>query len=228
MDLGNFGARFSEAQKKQLMARMKGRLEKKFVLTFNKEESMFYEESKLDAVSGATDSWGKNFAQGDQYKNTKNNEQIQNQEFYGKNFLVKDILQPIKWEMSSETKKIGKYISYKATAIIPTNDLTWYSFSWDRVNYDEKNGIKMTKIEAWYTPQIPVSHGPSEYWGLPGLILEVSAGDTTLLCYEIALNPEKKVEIKAPKKGKKVTKKEYQKIVTKKMTEFRENRTGRR
>lgn len=232
MDLGNFGARFSEAQKKQIMARLKGRLEKKFILTFNKQESMFYEESKLDAVSGATDSWGKNFAQGDQYKNTKNNEQIQNQEFYGKNFLVKDVLQPIKWEMSAETKKIGKYISYKATAVIPTNDLTWYSFSWDRIrndgNKDEKKEVKMTKVEAWYTPQVPVSHGPSEYWGLPGLILEVSAGDTTLLCYKIVMNPEKKIEIKAPKKGKKVTKSEYQKIISTKMKEFRENRAGRR
>ena len=134
--------------------------------------------------------------------------------------------------MSAETKKIGKYISYKATATIPTNDLTWYSFSWDRVSNDankgEKKEVKMTNIEAWYSPQIPVSHGPSEYWGLPGLILEVSAGDTTLLCYEIVMNPEKKLEIKAPKKGKKVTKTEYQKIISTKMKEFRENRTGRR
>jgi len=234
MSLGNFGARFSEAQKKQLMAQLKGRLEKKFVLTFNKEESMFFEESKLDAVSGATDSWGKNFAQGDQYKNTKENQQIQNQEFYGKNFLVKDVLQPIKWEMTAETKQIGKYTCYKATAIVPTNELSWYSFSWDRVsdntetNTEEKKEVKMTKVEAWYSPQIPVSHGPSEYWGLPGLILEVSAGDTTLLCYQIVMNPEQKTEIKTPRKGKVVTKNEYQAIVSNKMKEFRDNRRGRR
>ena len=231
MSLGNFGARFSEAQKKQIMSRLKNRLEKKYILTFNKQESMFYEEAKLDGISGATDSWGKNFAPGDQYKNTKDNQQIQNQEFYGKNFLVKDNLQPIKWVMSGETKKIGKYISYRATASIPTVDLTWYDFSWDRLpaESDNKNeNIKMTNVEAWYTPQIPVSHGPSEYWGLPGLILEISAGNTTLLCYEIVLNPEEKVEIKAPKKGKVVTKNEYQKIISNKMKEFRDNRRGRR
>jgi GLPGLI family protein len=229
MSLGNFGARFSEAQKKQIMARLKGRLEKKFILTFNKQESMFVEEEKLDAVSGATDSWGKNFAQGDQYKNVKDNMQIQNQEFYGKNFLVKDNLQPIKWNMLGETKKIGNYICYKATATIPTNQLTWYSFSWDRISNNSKDKeTKMTTVEAWYTPQIPVSHGPSEYWGLPGLILEVSAGDTTLLCYELVLNPKEKTKIKAPKKGKVVTKNEYQSIITKKMKEFRENRMGRR
>lgn len=232
MSLGNFGARFSEAQKKQIMYRLRSRLEKKYVLTFNKQESMFFEEEKLDAVSGATDSWGKNFTQGDQYKNTKDNKQIQNQEFYGKNFLVKDNLQPIKWAMSGDTKKIGKYISYKATASIPTVELTWYDFSWDRLPSNtenkEKANIKMTNVEAWYTPQIPVSHGPSEYWGLPGLILEISAGNTTLLCYEIILNPKEKVEIKAPRKGKVVTKTEYQKIISDKMKEFRDNRRGRR
>ena len=116
---------------------------------------------------------------------------------------------------------------------MPTNDLTWYAFSWNRISNDttkdnEKKAIKMTQVEAWYTPQIPVKHGPSEYWGLPGLILEVSAGDTTLLCYEIVLNPKEKTEIKAPKKGKNVTKMKYQSIVAKKMKEFRDNRRGRR
>ena len=74
MDLGSWGARLSEAQKKQIKARMKNRLEKSYVLTFNKEESLFKEEEKLDvdAMSGATNSWGKNFAQGYQYKNVKN------------------------------------------------------------------------------------------------------------------------------------------------------------
>ena len=51
---------------------------------------MYYEDEKLDAVSGATDSWGKNFTPGKQYKNVKTNEFSQNQEFYGKQFLVKE------------------------------------------------------------------------------------------------------------------------------------------
>jgi GLPGLI family protein len=35
-------------------------------------------------------------------------------------------------------------------------------------------------ITAWYTPEIPVSQGPEGYWGLPGLILEVNDGKTTI------------------------------------------------
>ena len=241
MNLGNWGARLSEAQKKQIAARLKNRLEKTYILTFNKEESMFYEEEQLDAISGATDSWGKNFSPGEQYKNVKTNTQIQNQEFYGKRFLVKDQLQPIEWKLGTETKHIGNYMCFKATASVPTNDLTWSSFSWDRLRNSgnqqspagdpEENGkeeIAMTEVEAWYTLQVPVRHGPLEYWGLPGLILEVSAGDTTILCSKIIMNPGEKSSIEAPDRGKIVTKKEYQNIISEKMKEFRDNRMRRR
>jgi len=232
LDLGRWGARLSEEQKKQVKARLKNRLEKTYTLVFNKTESLFTEEDKLDAMSGATDSWGKNFAAGDSYKNVKSNTQIQDQEFYGKRFLVKDSLQPMTWKMGSETKIIGNYTCFKATASIPSDELTWYSFSWSKLrnNTDDEaqEEIAMTEVEAWYTPQIPVSHGPSEYWGLPGLILEVSAGDTTMLCTKIILNPEEKVEIEAPNKGKEISKMAYQKTIVEKMKEFRSQRMGAR
>lgn len=234
MELGRWGARLSEAQKKQVQARLKNRLEKTFILTFNKEESVFKEDEKLDvdALSGATDSWGKNFARGEQYKNIKTNQLVQQQEFYGKNFLVKDSLQSIKWKMEGETKQIGGYTCYKATATVPTADLTWYSFSWSELraanNPENADAVPMTEVTAWYTLQIPVSSGPSEYSGLPGLILEVSADNTTMLCFKVVMNPDEKSKIEAPRKGKEVTKQEYKKIITEKMQEMRNNRGRRR
>jgi GLPGLI family protein len=239
MDLGTWGATLNAGQKKQIEARMKNRLEKTYILTFNKEESFFKEEEKLDAISGATDSWGKYFTPGDQYKNVKTKLLVQSQEFYGKSFLVKDTLQAIEWELSEETKQIGNYLCFKAIAYIPTEELTWYAFSWDKLAAREnklvaeketltaKNEVEVTAIEAWYSPQIPVSHGPLEYSGLPGLILEVSAGNTTLLCTELIINPDDKMTITASEKGKVVTKKEYQEIILVKMKEFREIRGGR-
>jgi GLPGLI family protein len=236
MDLGSWGARMSEAQKKQVQARLKNRLEKTYALNFDKESSVFNEEDKLDAMSGATDSWGQNFAQGEQYKNVKENALIQSQEFYGKQFLVKDALQKIDWKMGTASKQIGKYMCFKATASIPTLELTWYSFSWSNLRPAATEGaegaakeeVKMTEVEAWYTPQIPVSHGPGAYWGLPGLILEVSAGDTTMLCSKIILNPEETIEIEAPSKGKEITKAAYQATISEKMLEMRNNRGRRR
>lgn len=238
LELGTWGARMSEAQKKQIAARLKNRLEKEFVLVFNKEESLFTEEEQLDAISGATDSWGKNFAAGENYKNVKSDKQIQQQEFYGKKFLVKDQLQPMTWTLGNETKKIGNYTCFKATTFIPTDDLLWYSFSWSRMRTtndseektteEDDKSVDITEVEAWYTPQIPVRHGPSEYWGLPGLILEVSAGETTMLCSKIVLNPSDVIEIEAPSKGSVVTKSEYQELIQNKMVEFRNNRMRRR
>ncbi|NNE02369.1 MAG: GLPGLI family protein [Eudoraea sp.] len=238
MDLGSWGSRMSEAQKKQVQARLKNRLEKTYVLNFNKEASVFKEEDKLDAMSGATDSWGKNFAQGEQYKNVKENALVQSQEFYGKQFLVKDKLQAIDWKMGTESKQIGQYMCFKAMAFIPTDELGWYDFSWsklrqaaqkpDSTNVEgKKPEVKMTPVVAWYTPQIPVGHGPAEYWGLPGLIMEVSAGNTTILCSKIVMNPKEKIKIEAPDKGKEITKLAYQATITRKMQEMRDNR-GRR
>lgn len=228
MELGNWGARMSEGQKKQIATRLKNRLEKTYILTFNMQEAMFLEDEKIDAISGATDSWGSYFSRGDQYKNVKENKLIQAQEFYGKRFIVKDDLYKINWEMGTETKKIGQYTCYKAKAFVPKNELEWYNFSWsDLRNTDKKPEENLEIVEAWYTPQIPVSQGPAEFWGLPGLILEVSSGGTTLLCTEIEINNKQQVAIEAPTKGTEITKNDYASTVKKKMMEMRTNRMGR-
>ncbi len=241
MELGNWGARMSEAQKKQVYQRLKNRLNKTYVLTFNKTESTFREEDQIDAIAGATDSWGNNFSRGEQYKNVQEDLLVQSQEFYGKKFLVKDKLQAIEWKMGSDSKQIGQYTCFKATASIPSDELAWYDFSWGDLRREAANDtadaatgeaaepeIAMTEVEAWYTLQIPVSHGPAEYWGLPGLILEVSAGNTTMLCSKVVMNPKETIKIEAPDKGKEITKMEYQSTVRSKMQEMMDNRGRRR
>ena len=237
MELGRWGERMSEAQKKQIAERLKNRLEKKYILTFNKVESVYDEHEKLDAISGATDSWGKNFTPGKQYKSLKGNLFLQEQEFYGKTFLIRDTLLQIKWQIEAETKQIGNYTCHKATAKIPSSDLAFWEFSWNQLREqtpqkkpDTINGantVNHTNITAWYAPTIPVSHGPSEFWGLPGLILEVSSGNTTILCSKIVINPTEKTKIQAPKRGTEINKEAYKTTVLKKMKEFRDNRVGR-
>ena len=232
MNLGRWGARMSEAQKKQVKNRLKNRLEKTYILDFNSTESLFVEEEKVDAISGATDSWGSNFSRGKQYKNILENKLVQAQEFYGKRFLVVDKLQTINWEMGKEVKQIGDYTCFKATAIVPEKELSWYNFSWSQLRSNTPNNkepdIKLTQIEAWYTLQIPLKQGPAEYWGLPGLILEVSAGKTTMLCSQVIINPKDKIEIKTPDKGKEITKLDYSNTIQSKMLEMRNNRGRRR
>ncbi|MDB4113247.1 GLPGLI family protein, partial [Flavobacteriaceae bacterium] len=56
----------------------------------------------------------------------------------------------------------------------------------------------------------------------------VSAGNTTILCSQIVLNPKEKVDIKIPEKGKEITKNDYQTTIKGKMMEMRNNRGRRR
>ena len=249
VDLSNFGRPdMNEERKKQIMDRMKSFLEKTYVLTFNREESLYKEDEKLEAPSGQRGGFGRmmmgSFTAGPQYKNIKNKKLLQDQEFFGKQFLIKDSLSQLEWKMTSETKQIGSYTCFKATAIKKADEVDFRSFrprgrrqnteasenTADTTNVDnpvEKEMPKEIVVTAWYTMQIPVSQGPDEFWGLPGLILEVNMDRTTILCSKLVLNPNDKQDIKAPSKGKEVSKEEYNTIVKKKTEEMREQFRGR-
>ena len=221
-----------------IKGRMKTATEKNYILDFNSNASFFKEEERLDPNGqGGGFNWMQ-FVTGPEggsiYKDLQSKTYINKKELFGKVFLVKDSIAPSKWVLTGETKKIGIYTCYKAKAFVPTSELNWYNFSWSDLNTDtdkeeavKEPEEKMTIVEAWYTPQIPIAQGPAEFWGLPGLILEVSADNTTLLCSKLVLNPKEEIVIKAPTKGDVVTKKEYQEIVIKKMKEYRSNRMGR-
>lgn len=237
MDMSRFGDQMSEQQKKQMMARFKNYLEKTFTLNFNKTESSFKENVKLDAPGTAARSWGSNNGQGSIYKNLKSKEMIEDVEQFSKRFRVMEAMDQPKWEMGTETKKIGQYTCYKATMVKVDNTIDWGSIFSRRRNTKkkdstktatEKDAVKMVAVTAWYTPQIPVSSGPGVYFGLPGLILEINEGRTTMLCTEIALNPSEAVEIKRPTKGKEVNREDYNKIVKEKTAELKEQFKSRR
>lgn len=236
---------------------MKKMFEKTFILNFDKSTSIYKEEEKLDApgqqqqpglrmISSITGGGG-TF-----YKNTKDKTYTVDKEFMGKEFLVKDTLTNLKWKMESETKQIGGYNCFKATAVrkVSKSDIRNFRPKEEKTRgVAEQSGAKddgkttakdkttniMEEIEipdtvtitAWYTPEIPVSQGPENYWGLPGLILEANDGKTTILCSKIVLNPKDKADIKAPTKGKAISQSEYDEIVIKKMEELRQMNQGR-
>ena len=248
VDMSNFGGgQLSEERKKQIADRMKSALEKTYVLTFNQSESMYDEEEKLDAPgqTGGNRFRFLNAAGGGGllYKNVKSHKILQEQEFLGKQFLVVDSLPKLDWQLGSETKTIGQYVCFRATAVkkVEGFDISNLGRRDRNTNTNEtsKDSINTTKpdkpvevtkemiVTAWYTPQIPINQGPDGYWGLPGLILEINADRTTILCSKIVLNPADKEEMKIPSKGKKVTKEEYNTIVQEKTDEMREQRGGR-
>jgi GLPGLI family protein len=91
----------------------------------------------------------------------------------------------------------------------------------DKNSKEEETKEEFT-VTAWYTPQIPVQNGPGNYYGLPGLILEVNDGSETVLCSKIVLNPSKGVSVKEPDSGKKVNQEKFDAILKKKMDEMNE------
>ncbi|PQJ15738.1 GLPGLI family protein [Aureicoccus marinus] len=255
MDLD--GRNIPAAQKEMIMKRMKEFSEKTFDLDFDRTGSVYQEQAKLE-TPGAAAGGGFRMAfagsYGIYYKNVQEKAFKNQTELFGKIFLVSDSLNQWEWKMGTETKKIGNYTCYKATAIRKRDTTMMQRFrrmarrgqrgrrgqegetAKDSIQKDStENNSLLSRIEkeptedvitAWFTPEIPVSQGPGPYWGLPGLILEVSDGRTALLCTKITLNPEEKKPIAAPKKGKVVSQEEYNKIMADKMEEMSERFRG--
>ena len=233
---------------KMMEERMKKMFEKTFILNFDKSASIYKEEEKLDASpqggGGIRMMSSMTGGGGTYYKNVKDKAYTVDKEFMGKEFLVKDSLANLKWKMEAETRVIGGYTCYKATAVKEASKTDFTNFRPKKEEEPKKesdkpaeekktnfmDAIELPKeitITAWYTPEIPVNQGPEGYWGLPGLILEVNDGKTIILCSKVVLNPKEKAEIKAATKGKVVSQKEYDETVIKKMEEFREMNQGR-
>lgn len=231
MKLGN--SEMSDAQKKKMEAMLKKQFERTYILTFNKEASIYKEEEKLDAPTGNVQSGGMRvMVMGansglEQYKNTKTKRFANEQDLFGKSFLVKDELETFNWEFTDESKVIGKYLCFKAIAKRESESL---SLSMDSEDEEGSKEIEREKeietITAWYTTEIPVSNGPDDYWGLPGLILELHDGDEmSYLCTKIVMNTKDKIE--EPTSGKVVNQEEYRKLMEKKMKEMQEQYGGR-
>lgn len=189
---------------------MKKPWERDFVLTFSQTESNWRQVANLEK-SAEQRSPGEltiNLSGRDDqllYKNLVEQYYLQEQEFMGKEFLIRDALQAGDWEMSKETKKIGEYTAQKAT-LLQVVDARRFSGE-----MAEMENVKDTlKIEVWYTPEIPIAHGPENYFGLPGLILEVHNGGRAFYCKKIELNPsEEPVKIEIPKQGKVLSSRDF-------------------
>ncbi len=232
---------------KTIEERMKKMFEKTFILNFDKQASIYKEEEKLDTPGAQTGGGMRMMSSmmgggGTMYKNVKEKKYSVDKEFMGKEFLIKDSLPSLKWKMETETRVIGGYNCFKATAKRPASKTDFRNFRPKKEDVpqgtkpnekDKKTNFmdnielpKEVEITAWYTPEIPINQGPENYWGLPGLILEVNDGKTTILCSKVVLNSKEKIEIKPPTVGKEISQKEYDETVVKKMEELREMNQG--
>lgn len=162
------------------------------------------------------------------YKNLSEGYFKREDNIMGKEFLIKDDLEQYNWNVTGETKQIGNYTVIKAI-LIPKELTAKEKEELEKQKEEElkdtkKTGLFSMMVEdnketiAWFTPQIPISNGPGEFHGLPGLILEVKDGITVILCTKVEINPEK-FKINEPDSGKKITLEKFNKLQKKKSEE---------
>lgn len=239
IDIKMDSTQMNSEMQEQMMAMMKKQFEKTFKLTFNKETSLYKEEESLDKPQVGMGGGFQVVAIGGGggsdvlFKNTKDQNYADQKDAMGKIFLVKDEIEKIEWKLESDSKHIGEYQCFKATFTKMVEVPRTMSFGSGSQNEEEEKEDKEPEMEertvtAWYTPQIPVNNGPAMYQGLPGLILEVHDGKLTVICSKIVLNPEDKIEIEEPTKGKEVNQEKYDEIMEKKAKEMMERYAPRK
>ncbi len=219
--MGGDNNAISDSQHEMMKEQMKKMFQKTFILSFSKSKSIYKEDVKLNSPKpqvggmqvmiigggGGSDIF---------FKDVNEKRYVNKTEVMGKRFLIKDSIPDFKWELSSETKNIGNYTCYKAT-FSREEEQTHLNMD----DGDVKEVTKKVKVltTAWYTAEIPVSNGPREFGGLPGLILELKEGDLTIVCTEIVMNPSEKIKIEEPNKGKVISQAKYEKIMDEKSKE---------
>jgi GLPGLI family protein len=82
------------------------------------------------------------------------------------------------WKITDETKKIDGFTCYKATT--------------EKIVINSK-GKFVFPVTVWFTPELPFSFGPGNYFDLPGLILEIQERNFVVFAKKINLNSNKKI-----------------------------------
>lgn len=214
VDLGARGARMPKEVRDRIPK------ERKIIkdLVFNKTESIYKTGENTQPDEATSDGFGggrrfrMRFMGGgnsdrETYKNISSAQIVDKNEFMDKTFLIKGEMPEYKWKITGAKKKILDYLAMEATTIVDDS----------------------IQVTAWFTPQIPISNGPQDFHGLPGMILALDRdnGKMTIMATEVVFAALEKDAINMPKKGKEVTQEEFREIRREKSKEMRGRRGGR-
>ncbi|MFI5203274.1 MAG: GLPGLI family protein [Flavobacteriales bacterium] len=132
------------------------------------------------------------------YHNLTTHILTESRDIFDKTFIVTDTAKKVKWKITAEVDTIAGYRCMKATYMKDT-----------------------VLVQAWFSTDLKASIGPDNLYGLPGAILklDVDEGRRIVEATSVDLKVPDSENLKAPKKGKKVTRKEYDAILRKKLQE---------
>lgn len=173
-----------------------------FILNFRNDESYYY---NVPILEDENDLMGSRAGTTPYYVNNSKDLIIQMSVPLGNiNF------KPVEWEITGKTKKIENYVCRQA---ITKEKL-----------FSRQGHFYYKDVVAWFTPEIPVSFGPKNYNGLPGLILQIEDKEYTLTAKKINLNPNEELKIKRIDKSDKViSEEESHKRIKEMMTDREKN-----
>ena len=208
----------------------------KFELIFNESVSLFrsvVDDEAPDPFANAGGGGGggmrMNFRMptANTYTDMAKQMQYEERAFFEKEFLIVDSLKQYKWKLSEETKTIAKQLCKKATTMITAPQMRM-RVSMGRggenntdTTANTPRAPKETELVVWYAENIPVSFGPDNYSGLPGVIMEIDQdnGATVTTAVEVSAKYPKK-ELVAPSKGEKMNRAQFQENMQKLMQEM--------
>ena len=138
------------------------------------------------------------------YSNRASSLRVTQQEFLGKEYLIKDSLALPPWKFGTETKKIMGYDCRQA------------------MHYNE---ARKQQVVAWYAPQLRPLLGPEKFNTLPGAVLEVNLndGERVITAKNLQARALKKNELKVPSHGIQTSEADFRKMVEEHTARMRAN-----
>ena len=132
---------------------------------------------------------------------------VENRTFMGRVFLISGERPQPQWRISGEQSEFAGFMVMKATAQVGEQ-----------------------QVEAWFTPQIPISGGPGEYGGLPGMILSLSIDEGRILysATGVSMMPVDPDAIRAPTEGEEISREDYEVVVAERLEEIETLQSQRR
>jgi GLPGLI family protein len=198
---------------KAMMAQMGDGNKSEKILYFDEKQCVYrdYEEPKKNDKHMRGGGGGMHFEfmmikeQVISYHNLESHLLTESRDIFDKTFIVSDTAKKIKWKITTVVDTIAGYRCIKAT-------------------YTKDTVV----TQAWFAPEIKVSAGPENYYGLPGMILKIDIGNgrKVIEAKKVELAKPEAELLTAPKKGKKITRKEYDEILEKKLKEQAELEGG--
>jgi GLPGLI family protein len=205
----------------------------KFELIFNESASLFrsvVDDEAPDPFANAGGGGGgmrMNFRMPTTttYTDIAKQTQYEERAFFEKEFLIVDSLKQYKWKLSEETKTIAKQLCKKATTMITAPQMRMRISRGGENNTDSAANApvkpKETELVVWYAENIPVSVGPENYSGLPGVIMEMNVDNGASVTTAVEVSPKyPKKELIQPTKGEKMNRAQFQENMQKLMQDM--------